>query len=128
MNQVERGLSVALAASLLSNAPRTGLRLGAALFHGSRLLSVGANRWNTHPDSDNNDVFCRSLHAEHCALVRRQHYDAPSRMTLYVARRREDGTLGNSKPCGNCVRLCKLAGVRRIYFYNKYGESTYENL
>ena len=32
MNQVERGLSVALAASLLSNAPRVGLRLGSALY------------------------------------------------------------------------------------------------
>jgi deoxycytidylate deaminase len=127
MNQIERGLSVALAASLLSSAPRRGLCMGAALFHGSRLLSVGANRWTTHPAS-NNEGFTRSLHAEHVALLRRWHYDAPSRMTLYVARKREDGTLGNSKPCDNCVRLCKLAGVRRIYFYNKYGESTYENL
>ena len=122
MNQVDRGLSVALAASLLSNAPRTGLRLGAALYHGSRLLSIGANRWSTHPASDNNDVFCRSLHAEHCALVRRQHYDAPSRMTLYVARRREDGTLGCSKPCQNCMALARLAGVRRVWFYNTEGK------
>ena len=122
MNQVDRGLSVALAASLLSNAPRVGLRLGAALYSGSRLLSIGANRWNTHPASDNNDVFCRSLHAEHCALVRRQHYDAPSRMTLYVARRREDGTLGCSKPCQNCMALARLAGVRRVWFYNTEGK------
>ena len=122
MNQVDRGLSVALAASLLSNAPRVGLRLGAALYHGSRLLSVGANRWSTHPDSDNNDVFCRSLHAEHCALVRRQHYDAPSRMTLYVARRLADGTMGCSKPCQNCMALARLAGVRRIWFYNTEGK------
>lgn len=122
MKQIERGLSVALAASLLSDAPRTGLRLGAALYSGSRLLSVGANRWSTHPDSDNNDVFCRSLHAEHCALVRRQHYDVPSRMTLYVARRREDGSLGCSKPCQNCMALARLAGVRRIWFYNTEGK------
>lgn len=123
MNQVDRGLSVALAASLLSNAPRVGLRLGAALYHGSRLLSVGANRWSTHPDSDNNDVFCRSLHAEHCALVRRQHYDAPSRMTLYVARRREDGSMGCSKPCQNCTALARLAGVRRVWFYDQNGQA-----
>ena len=121
MNQVERGLSVALAASLLSDAPRTGLCMGAALFHGSRLLSIGANRWHTHPASNNED-FTRSLHAEHVALIKRWHYDIPSRMTLYVARKREDGTIGNSKPCTNCVRLCKLAGVRRVWFYDQEGQ------
>ena len=120
MNQVERGLSVALAASLLSDAPRTGLCMGAALFHGSRLLSIGANRWHTHPASNNED-FTRSLHAEHVALLRRWHYDAPSRMTLYVARKREDGTIGCSKPCGNCIALAELAGVRRVWFYNAEG-------
>jgi deoxycytidylate deaminase len=121
VSQVDRGMSIALAASLLSNAPRTGLRLGACLMAGSRLLSIGANKWSTHPASDNNDVFCRSLHAEHCALVRRQHYDVLSRMTLYVARRREDGTLGCSKPCANCMALARLAGVRRVWFYNAEG-------
>lgn len=122
MNQLERGMSVALAASLLSNAPRCGLRLGAALYHGSRLLSIGTNKWHSHPASDNNETFCRSLHAEHCALVRRQHYDVPSRMTMYVARRREDGTLGCSKPCPNCMVLARLAGVRRVWFYNAAGK------
>ena len=120
MSQIDRGLSVALAASLLSDAPRTGLCMGAALFHGSRLLSIGANRWHTHPASNNED-FTRSLHAEHVALLRRWHYDAPSRMTLYVARKREDGTIGCSKPCGNCMALARLAGVRRVWFYNAEG-------
>ena len=121
MNQVERGLSVALAASLLSDAPRTGLRMGSALYHGSRLLSIGANRWTTHPASNNED-FTRSLHAEHVALIKRWHYDAPSRMTLYVARKREDGSIGCSRPCPNCMALARLAGVRRVWFYNHEGK------
>lgn len=122
MSMVSRGFETALAASLLSSAPRRGLCMGAALFHGSRLLSVGANRWTTHPASNNED-FTRSLHAEHVALLRRWHYDAPSRMTLYVARKREDGTLGCSKPCANCMALARLAGVRRVWFYNHKGQS-----
>ena len=121
VNQIDRGFEVAFAASLLSDAPRAGLRMGAALFSGSRLLSVGANRWHSHPASDN-DGFCRSLHAEHCALVRRAHYDAPSRMTLYVARRRDDGSTGCSRPCNNCAALARLAGVRRVWFYNAAGK------
>ena len=121
MNQVDRGLSVALAASLLSNAPRVGLRLGAALYHGSRLLSLGTNRWCTHPASANTKEFDRTLHAEAVALLRRQHYDNPNRMTLYVARRREDNSMGCSKPCPNCMALARLAGVRRVWFYNHEG-------
>ena len=118
---IERGFETALAASLLSNAPRTGLCMGSALFHGSRLLSVGANRWTTHPASNNED-FTRSLHAEHVALIKRWHYDAPSRMTLFVARKHEDGSLGCSKPCANCIALARLAGVRRVYFYDTEGK------
>ena len=122
MNQVERGMSVALAASLLSDAPRCGLRLGASLFHGSRLLSVGCNRWHTHPASHNTKEFDRTLHAEAVALLRRAHYDVPRRLTLYVARKREDGTLGCSRPCANCMALARLAGVRRVYFYDAEGK------
>lgn len=120
MGRVERGFSVAFAASLLSDAPRKGLCLGAALYSGNRLLSVGANRWHTHPGSDNNKDFDRTLHAEAVALLRRQHYDVTSRLTLYVARRRSDGSIGNSRPCVNCLRLCQLAEVGRVWFY-EYG-------
>lgn len=120
MDRVERGFSVAFAAVLLSDAPRCGLCMGSALYAGNRLLAVGANRWHTHPDSDNNNEFDRTLHAEAVALLRRQHYDTRSRLTLYVARRRSDGTVGNSRPCVNCTRLCKLAGVTRVWFY-EYG-------
>ena len=120
--KASRGFDAALAASFLSTAPRTGLRLGAALFCGSRLLSLGSNRWHSHPSSDNAE-FTRSLHAENVALLRRKHYDAPrGRLILYVARQREDGSIGCSKPCANCMALARLAGVRRVWFYNAAGE------
>jgi deoxycytidylate deaminase len=123
VNQVERGLSVALAASLLSDAPRQGLRMGAALFTGSRLLAVGANMYTkSHPASANEKGFSRSTHCEHVCLLRRQHYDVTSKLTLYIARMRADGSLGSSKPCANCLRLCRLAGVNRIHFYNHQGK------
>lgn len=124
-----RGFEAALAAAELSNAPRTARKMGASLWVGPRLLSVGCNRWHTHPASDNAEEFNRSLHAENVALIRRRHFDKPSgRLTLYVARRLAFGAMGNSKPCSNCMRLCLLAGVRRVYFYDKQGNSTYENL
>jgi deoxycytidylate deaminase len=123
VNQVERGFSTAFAAAKLSDAPREGLKMGASLYSGSRLLSLGANLYKrSHPASDNTAEFFRSTHCEQVALLRRQHYDAPSRMTLYVARKREDGTIGCSKPCANCMALARLAGVRRIWFYNAMGK------
>ncbi len=119
MNQNDRGFSVAFATAQLSDAPRAGLKMGSALYSGSRLLAVGANRWHSHPASDNNG-FCRSLHAEHVAILRRQHFDKPSgRLTLYVARRLADGTIGDSRPCANCMNLCKEAGISRVWFYEQ---------
>jgi deoxycytidylate deaminase len=113
----QRGFEVALAAAELSDAPRAGLRMGACLVAGARLLSVGSNRWHSHPSSENKG-FNRSFHAEHCALVRRQHFDRMSgRLTLFVARRLADGTIGDSKPCSNCLALAKLAGVRKVWYY-----------
>jgi deoxycytidylate deaminase len=122
LNSIARGFDVALATALLSNAPRPGLRMGSALFAGNRLLSVGANRWNsTHPNSDNR-AFVRTIHAEHIALVRRQHYDVSGNLILYVARRRADGSLGCSKPCANCLELARLAGVSRVRYFDHSGK------
>ena len=118
MSQIDRGFDTAFAASELSDAPRPGLRMGAALFSGSRLLSVGANLYGrSHPQSAQSEDFTRSTHAEHVALLRRQHYDIRSKLTLYVARKRSDGTIGNSRPCKNCITLCNVLGVGRVWFY-----------
>ena len=121
LSATSKGLSVALAASLLSNAPRPGLRIGAALFSGNRILSLGANRWHTHPASDNQH-FNRTLHAENVALLRRQHYDVIGNLTLYVARQRADGSMGCSKPCDNCLELARVAGVKRIRYFGDDGK------
>jgi deoxycytidylate deaminase len=119
---LSRGLEVALAAAELSTAPRVARRMGAALFVGPRLLSIGYNRWHTHPQSDNGE-FCRTLHAEHTALLRRQHYDPlKGNLTLYVGRRLANGAVGNSEPCNNCIKLSKVAGVKRIVYFNKTGQ------
>jgi deoxycytidylate deaminase len=119
MNRLDKSFDVALAASLLSTAPRIGLRMGAALYAGSRLLSVGCNWYNrTHPSSGNHKDYSLSVHAEHAALLRRQHYENTKGMTMYVARMRADGSLGCSKPCSNCLDLCRIVGVQRIRYFD----------
>ena len=102
MSQVDRGFDAAFAASELSDAPRVGLRMGAALFSGSLLLSIGANLYGrSHPASLQSEDFWSSTHCEHVALLRRQHYDTRSKLTLFVARRRMDGSIGSSRPTDN---------------------------
>lgn len=122
MSVTDRGFEAALAASEFSNAPRRGLKMGACLMSGSRILSVGANLFEkSHPQS-HNGVYTRSTHCEHVCLLRRRHYDGDRNLTLYVARERSDGTQGCSKPCGNCIELCRLAGVRRVRYVNERAE------
>jgi len=88
---------------------------------GPRLLSVGANLYNrSHPDSAN-PSFLRSTHAEHVCLLKRKHYD-DSNLTMYVARKLANGEPGASRPCKNCLELCRLAGIRRVRFYDRHGE------
>lgn len=123
IDSLDRGMEVALAAASLSNAPRTALRMGAALYSGPRLLSIGANTYGkTHPDSANTREFCRNTHAEMGALLKRKHYDGDSRLTLYVARQKANGHLACSEPCENCKRLAKIAGVKRVCFLDEQGK------
>lgn len=121
MCQINKGFAVAFAAAELSDAPRTARKLGAALFSGPRLLSVGANLYGrSHPDSSNPN-FIRSTHAEHCAILKRRHYEGDN-MILYVARRLANGEPGASRPCQNCLNLCRMAGIKRVRFYDGHGK------
>lgn len=123
MPRIDRRMDVAFAAAMLSDAPRTGLKMGAALFTGSRLLAVGYNLYGrSHPASANTHDFLRSTHAEHMCLLRRRHYDVTSKLVMYVARMRSDGSIGASKPCINCVKLCKIAGVAKVWYFNYNGK------
>lgn len=108
-----RGFSAARAASLNSVAPRHARRVGAALFSGSVILSIGHNTYSHgHPKA----LKLGNIHAEHRALLRRQHYDPRGNLVLYVYRETADGRQANSRPCDNCLELMKEAGVRIVRF------------
>jgi len=94
------------------------------MFSGNILVSIGFNKWgHTHPKSrelSREYAFDRNLHAEHAALLKRQHYNDSS-LIVYVHRENIDGTPVCSKPCANCAFLMKEAGVRRVRFYDIEG-------
>jgi deoxycytidylate deaminase len=128
----ERGFRSAEAASLLSNGPQQGYRLGAALYAGSNLLSIGCNLWDkTTPHSHHSryepDPYNGNVHAEAMCLVRRLHYDNSRNLILYVSRTttnsfRTETQAGCSRPCAKCMSLIEISGVRRVRFYNENGE------
>lgn len=116
-NSMKRKFQIAKITSIYSNA-RPSRKVGAALFSGSILLSIGYNEYKTtHPSSA---VHC-NIHAEHRCIIRRRHYDKKSNLTMYTYRETADGKPACSKPCTNCIRLLKEAGIESIYYLDMNG-------
>lgn len=98
------------------------MKVGAALFAKSTLLSIGFNTYDvTHPDSYRNHEFHRNIHAEHRAIIKRRHYENGN-LIMYVWRERADGSPGNCRPCHTCQTLLRDAGVKRVRFINSAGK------
>lgn len=113
-----RGMQVARAASMLSNASRRARRVGAALFAGNRLLSIGYNTFGcTHPRAQK---YC-NVHAEQRCLLRRQYYENNGRLRIFVYRELASGQPACSKPCLNCIGLLKEAGVHLALYMDAAG-------
>ena len=125
-NAWNRGFAAARAASEYSNGPQVGFRLGAALYAGSNLLSIGFNVWEKTTPHNSNTKYNGNIHAESAAMIKRRHYDNSSNLTLYVWRSVTNSSktkyeAGCSRPCPNCMKLIKFAGVRRVRFYDETG-------
>ena len=120
-----RGFNIAKAASKHSNGKTTSHKMGAAMFSGNILISIGFNKWGmTHPKSrefSRENPHDKNIHAELAAVLKRQHYDNNNQLTVYVHRENIDGTPVCSKPCENCAFLMKEAGVRRVRYYDVEG-------
>ena len=117
----QRGFDAAKAARLYSNGKLPGRRLGAALFSGSTLISVGFNTYaKTHPHVQY-ATFDKNVHAEHAAIIKRRHYDNGNNLILYVYREDHTGTPVCSKPCSSCQVILTLANVKRVRYIDNEG-------
>jgi len=128
-----RGFDTAAAAAEYSNGRRQGEKMGAALYSGPILVSVGFNIYNkTNPNStqyknEDGSEFSSNIHAEMAALTKRKYYDDRN-LTMYIYRSKLLGTVNKytkhhacSKPCKNCYSLLKFAGVRTVRFIDEQG-------
>lgn len=112
MTKLNRLADVARAAARLSP---DWPQLGAVLVRGSRVISVGYNqRHKTHPKAA---TWTQSIHAEHSALLG---VDAQG-ADLLVYRALRNGATALAKPCPDCWRLLRRAGVRRVYYTTPTG-------
>jgi deoxycytidylate deaminase len=118
----KRGFDAAKAARLYSNGDRPGRMLGAALFNGSNLISIGFNTFaKSHPHVQF-ATFDKNIHAEHAAVIKRQHYDNGNNLILYVYRENCEGKPVCSKPCPSCQAILSLANVRWVRYIDNNGQ------
>ena len=88
---------------------------GAVIVKSNRVLSVGINKFRNHPDiipEEQIKTSC-SVHAEADAL--RKIKDARG-ATIYVARINRRGKQRLSRPCDNCYKAIKEAGINKIIY------------
>lgn len=104
-----RHFATARRASLRSDHPLH--RLGAVVVRGSRVISVGWNKYKTHPRSPH--PF-KHIHAE-VSAIQKAGYQAFG-ADLYVYREGRDGVMRLSKPCKSCMAAINKAGVRRVFY------------
>lgn len=107
---------VAAKACLLSSASHH--RVGSVLFKGKRILSIGFNSTKTHPLSQ---TRYKSSHAEFSTLIGNHKLDLVDSHIL-VTRLTPGGQYLMAKPCPECFKFIKAAGISRIYFTNENGD------
>ena len=124
----QRGFDAAKAARLYSNGRCPGHRLGAALFNGSNLISIGFNTFGkSHPSVAKKPWQSNNICAEHAALIKRQYFE-DTNLIIYVYREDWTGKSVCSRPCNSCMSIMRLANVRRIRFIDENGNFTEERV
>lgn len=116
-----KGFEIAKAVIQYSDGKTPGRRLGAALFNGNKLLSVGFNKLGQSHPIGFNGKHDRSIHAEVAALIKRKHYDDTGNLIMYVYRENYNNVPVCSKPCSMCEALMREAGIKRVRYINSEG-------
>jgi deoxycytidylate deaminase len=120
-----RGFKIAAEASKESSGGL--MRLGAAIFHGNRLLSTGYNLYGkTKPGNIglrlDGTSFDITTHAEQLAADRIKYKQENNKnLILYVVRVSSKGKYVCSMPCNLCIEYLRKYGIKRIRFINKEG-------
>ena len=90
---------------------------GAVIVKSGRVLALGNNKWRNRPTEgavlNNEDMKNMTVHAEVDALSRVKNAHGA---VIYVARVNGHGEPKMSRPCDNCYKAIKMAGLKRIIY------------
>jgi deoxycytidylate deaminase len=121
-----RGFEAALVASSHSDGLQRRLRMGAAIYAGSRLLSIGFNQYlKTKPGNkffkiESNGVvkeFLKTIHAEQTALIKIRHRDySNNKLSMFIYRSDSNGNPATSAPCPMCQETIRAYGISTVHF------------
>jgi deoxycytidylate deaminase len=89
-------------------------KIGSIIVKKGNILSTGINVEKTHPLMRGYPKNVVSIHSEVKAIINAR-VDITGG-TIYVARRRNDGTKGNSMPCDNCRALLLDSGIAHMVY------------
>lgn len=102
----------------VAEASECNQRHGAIVVRAGSVLSTGLNKWRNDILTsgilfDEGRSTAVSVHAEIDALSRAKYTKGA---TLYIARINKKGTPRFSKPCKNCAKAIKEAGISKIIY------------
>ncbi len=132
-SRLQRGFETARAASKYSDGFCTRDKMGASIFAGSRLLSIGFNQYSKSRPSNkfihvvNNKIieFYKAIHAEQAAIDKIKYSTnyINSKLILYVYRETAEGLPAASAPCLLCQQTIKQTDLISIVrFFTPNGE------
>lgn len=128
MNDIRKlntAISIAQDSHFHTNAGRT-IRVGAVIYKGNRVISVGNNSRKGHPvmqEYNKEMPFHRApfLHAEVSALLACRWKQDLRGASIYIARCLNNGGYGLARPCPACLKAIADAGISKIIYTTDYG-------
>lgn len=101
----------------ISNTSPHRFRMAAIVVKGNRIMSVGTNKYKTHPRQINPHTgeSGSSVHAELDAIIGLPK-ESLKGATIYVARQTIDGNPAIAKPCKCCQKVIEVSGIIRVFY------------
>jgi tRNA(Arg) A34 adenosine deaminase TadA len=88
-------------------------KIGVVLVKGGKIV---ATTYNMKIQSEIFNPISYSKHAETRALTKRKYFEDIEGCICYVARIRKEQPFGLSKPCKECEKALRAAGISAVYY------------
>lgn len=94
--------------------------VAAILSKGKTIIKQATNVEKTHPLQKNQ--YMRNKYSQshapstHAELMVLGNYEYDNRYSLYVCRRRKDGSFGLALPCPICMKIIERSGIKKVIY------------